>query len=186
MLLRATLPSRPELMALAGQNADLSRENWRAFSDGAISLLGIVELYLPKLDQYLCTGLRVRETGRRDALITAAMLPFVESEEVAEPESVETRLFRATREAACAEGLATLVPGMPASGPVALEAAVRLLKGEIHAQATSKTWHRGSEGSATGFAAIISAVLAAAPVWLVEPEFVDRLARARELYTAAI
>ena len=141
---------------------------------------------LSKLDQYLCTGLGVREAARRDGILTRALLPFVQSDDVAEPESMETRLLRATRQTTCAEGLVSLFPGMPPFGPVALEAAVRLLKGEIHAQATSEIWHRGSETSVTHFAAIIAASLAAAPVRLVEPEFLDRLARARAIYTAVI
>jgi hypothetical protein len=149
-------------------------------------MLSAVERNLPRLDRYLDTGLRVRDVARRDALITAAMLPFVEGEAADEAALDEAALFSALRRAACVDGLATPTPATPRSGSASLRNAIRVTSGEVR-KATARFAFTPSGGTAaTAVAASVAATVVDAPVWFVESELPLRLSRADAIYSAAI
>jgi hypothetical protein len=149
-------------------------------------MLSAVERNLPRLDRYLDTGLRVRDVARRDALLTAAMLPFVEGEAADEAALDETTFFSALRRATCVNGLATPIPAMPRSGSASLRNAIRVTTGQVR-KATARFASTPSGGTAAmAVAASVAAIIVDAPVWFVEPELHLRLSRADAICSAAI
>jgi hypothetical protein len=149
-------------------------------------MLSAVERNLPRLDRYLDTGLRVQDVGRRDALITAAMLPFVEDDAADEAAFDEAALFSALRRAACVDGLATPIPAMPRSGSASLRNAISVTTCEVR-KATSRFAFASSGGpAATAVAASVAAAVIVAPVWFVQAELPLRLSRADAICSAAI
>lgn len=149
-------------------------------------MLSAVERNLPRLDRYLETGLGIRDVGKRDALITTAMLPFVEHESADESALDEAALFGALRRAACVDGLATPTPAMPRSGPASLRTAIRVTTDEVRKAADRQAFDPSGGTAATDLAASVAVAVIIAPVWYVDAELSLRLSRAEALCSAAI
>lgn len=149
-------------------------------------MLSAVERNLPRLDRYLLTGLRVRDVRRRDALITAAMLPFVEHEAADESAFGETVLFSALRRTACVDGLAASIPEMPRSGSASLRTAISVTTGKVRESAARYAAAPLADTAAMEVAASVAAAVIVAPVWFVDSELSLRLSRADAICSAAI
>jgi hypothetical protein len=149
-------------------------------------MLSAVERNLPRLDRYLETGLGIRDVARRDALITTAMLPFVEHESADGSPVDEAALFGALRRSACVDELATPIPAVPRSGSASLRTAIRVTTDEVR-KATERHALAPSGGpAATDLAASVAVAIIVAPVWYVDAELSLRLSRAEALCSAAI
>ena len=189
MLTRGTLPSRPDLLALWGQQLAVPTEEiWRALQQGspdAVSRLG--QLYVPRLDQYLQIGLGVPDMDIRDAIIAETLRALLQLGNTGRCNCVETSLYRRARTGAVRAGFSSDVEPTGPAEPKHFESGIEQLA--AHVQSTAIAPEGGDctqTGDAIAFAARIACVAIDAPVWFAESSFLVRIEHARTIHEAVM
>jgi hypothetical protein len=183
MLTRGTVPSRPELFALLGQELAASPDEiWQRVREGdPAALADLAKVYTPRLDHYLHAGLGIEHAKVRERITAATIAQAAAKVRTGSLEGAEMRLYRAVRRAAIGTNAIPDKTALPAAGPKSLTRCLGLLATNIRSAIARFQQESPGAPDVLAFAAHVAEASAASPVWFAEPDFLPRAARANAI-----